>query len=554
MTRNVFRFNKRLIGPVVTTALVVLVAAGPAWGQPSEVLKLLASDAAAEDEFGFSVSIGGDTAVVGAPFNDDDGDNSGLAYIFQRDYGGTDNWGEVHKLLAEDADEGDLFGFSVAISGDFAIVGARRNDDNGSNSGSAYIFYRNQGGTDLWGQVTKITASNAATSDSFGRSVDISGDLAVIGAPLVGSNVGAAYIFERDGAGVWNEVAILTASDGAAADFFGLSVSISGDTALVGADGDDDNGSLSGSAYVFVKPPGGWVNMTETAKLTPFGGAAFDFFGFSVAISIDTAVVGAIGDDSFIGSAYIFERDAGGPDKWGQTAKLTAFDGANSDEFGTSVSIRGEGVIVGAKDDGFAVGSAYLFREPPTGWQNATENDKITASDAAAGDEFGFFVSISGDLAIVGAHLNDDNGTSSGSAYIFDGVCPCPWDVNGDYVVDAADLLSLLVNWGSCADCNDCPADFDDNCTVGSSDLLSLLVNWGLCPCVEGTPPLSLADELANVCLTMDHWDDFVDKMQTGTQAEKDNYLCWMIHYLDHCSRCNCVDIHTCPDDDPFDD
>ncbi len=370
--------------------LMLLMIAGPTWGQPSEVTKLLASDAAAGDEFGFTVSIDGDTAVVGAPFNDDAGSSSGSAYIFQQDPADPDAWVEIRILLADFPAAGDQFGYSVSISGDFAIVGAKGDDDDGSNSGSAYIFYRHEGGTDNWGQVAKITASDATAGDRFGTSVAMSGGLAVIGATGVGNVVGAAYIFERDGEDDWVEVATLTASDGVANDVFGISVSISGDTALVGAWGHPDNGILSGAAYVFQQDHPGTGEWGEVEKLTPSDGAAFDFFGGSVAISIDTAVVGAFGVNSFTGSAYIFERDAGGDDEWDQTAKLTAFDPANNDQFGVSVSIRGEGVVVGANgddDDGFESGSAYLFREPSTGWQNATEDDKITASDApAAGD------------------------------------------------------------------------------------------------------------------------------------------------------------------------
>ncbi|MEE9129903.1 MAG: FG-GAP repeat protein [Phycisphaerales bacterium] len=156
---------------------------------------------------------------------------------------------------------------------------------------------------------------------------------------------------------------------------------------------------------------------------------------------------------------------------------------------------------------------------------------------------------MSGGIAFVGARLDDDNGTDSGSAYVFDPVCPCPWDLDGDGAVAIDDLIDLLNAWGTDPGG---PPDFNDDGDVDSSDLDDLVDNWGLCPCVSGTAPPSLADELANVCLTMDDWDDFVDKMQNGTQAEKDNYLCWMIHYLEHCTRCNCVDIPNCPDADPF--
>ncbi|MHC4698690.1 MAG: FG-GAP repeat protein, partial [Planctomycetota bacterium] len=208
------------------------------------------------DFFGGSVSVSGDTAIVEATGNDDDGSDSGSAYIFQRNEGGADNWGEVVKLAASDAGGDDQFGYSVGVSGNTAIVGARGNDDDGSASGSAYVFQRDEGGTDNWGEVVKLTATDAASADRFGVSVSVSGDTAIVGAHLNdddGTNSGSAYIFQRDEGAPdnWGEVVKLTASDGAVSDFFGGSVSVSGDTAIVEATGNDDDGSDSGSAYIF---------------------------------------------------------------------------------------------------------------------------------------------------------------------------------------------------------------------------------------------------------------------------------------------------------------
>jgi len=216
-----------------------------AYAQTFEDVKLTASDAAGGDSFGLRVSISGDTAIVGARQNDDacipvtSFCESGSAYVFGRDVGGADNWGEVAKLTASDAALDDFFGTSVSISGDTAIVGADTDDDGGSASGSAYVFGRDVGGADNWGQVAKLTASDAAGGDLFGISVSISGDTAIVGArggdgPVV--NSGSAYVFGRDfgGADNWGQVAKLTASDAAGGDFFGIFVSISGDTAMVG--------------------------------------------------------------------------------------------------------------------------------------------------------------------------------------------------------------------------------------------------------------------------------------------------------------------------------
>ena len=210
----------------------------------------------------------------------------------------------------------------------------------------------------------------------------------------------------------------LTASDGATLDEFGSSVSISGDTAIVGTWRDDDAGSSSGSVYVFVRNGGVW---TQQAKLTASDGAASDYFGVSVSSSGDTAIVGAYYDDhaggTDAGSAYVFVRNG---DTWTEQAKLTASDGAAGDTFGNSVSISGETAIVGARLDGDAgssSGSVYVFVLNGDTW---TEQAKLTASDGVAGDLFGYSVSINGDIAIVGAPDDDDAGSASGSAYVYD--------------------------------------------------------------------------------------------------------------------------------------
>jgi hypothetical protein len=176
--------------------------------------------------------------------------------VFDRHQGGADNWGQVAKLVASDGAVGDSFGRSVAISEDIVVVGAYNDDDKGISSGSAYVFERNQGGADHWGQVVKLTASDGVADASFGRSVAISGDTVIVGALFDddnGTKSGSAYVFERNqgGADHWGQAAKLTASDGAADDHFGRSVAISEDTIVAGAGGDGDKGTDSGSAYVY---------------------------------------------------------------------------------------------------------------------------------------------------------------------------------------------------------------------------------------------------------------------------------------------------------------
>ena len=337
---------------------------------------------------------------------------------------------ELAKLTATDRAGGDQFGFSVSVDGDTMVVGADRDDDNGADSGSAYVFVRPASGD--WSearQVAKLTASDGAAGDRFGTSVSVDGDTIVVGAngdDDSGSATGSAYVFVRPSAG-WattTETAKLTASDGARNDNFGYSISVDGETVIVGAYGDNDNGSVwgAGSAYVFVRPSAGWATATETAKLTASDGVGGDQFGRTVSVDGDTVVVGVYLDDdngADSGSAYVFVRPSTGWAAATETAKLTASDGAPSDSFGWSVSVGGDTVVVGADGDGSVSGSAYVFVRPSTGWATATETAKLTASDGAVGDQFGASVSVEEDTVVVGALNEDASGINSGSAYVF---------------------------------------------------------------------------------------------------------------------------------------
>jgi hypothetical protein len=375
--------------------------------------KLIASDGAASDCFGYSVALSGDTALLGAYGDDDKGSNSGSAYVFTRSGA---SWTQQAKLTAGDGAAGDRFGWSVALSGDTALVGAYLDDDNGADSGSVYVFTLSGAS---WTQQAKLVSGDGAATDYFGISVALSGDTALVSAYCDddnGAESGSAYVFTRSGAS-WTQQAKLTAGDGAASDCFGCSAALSGDTALVGAHQDDDNGAESGSAYVFTRSGASW---TQQAKLTASDGAASDRFGCSVSVSGDTALVGAYLDDDkgpASGSAYVFTRSGA---SWTQQAKLTAGDGAVEDYFGRSVSISGETALVGAyqdDDNGFSSGSAYVFTRSGASW---TQQAKLIAGDGAADDRFGCSVSISGDTALVGAYLDDNNkGGDSGSAYVF---------------------------------------------------------------------------------------------------------------------------------------
>ena len=456
---------RHLIMPLLAAGVTVLSSA-PAYADLGDQLfKLLATDGAANDQFGVSVAIDGTTAIVGAPgmFG---GPISGYAYLFD-----TATGQQLFKLLPDDGTADDAFGSSVAISGATAIVGARRHNDNGTHSGSAYLFDATTGR-----QIAKLLPDDGAEEDHFGTSVGISGAIAIVGAPFDDDNgglSGSAYLFDST---TGRQLAKLLPNDGTGGDYFGTSVAISGGIAIIGARRDDDNGTNSGSAYLFDTTFG-----RQFFKLLPDDGAEFDSFGSSVAISGDIAIVGARYDDDNgdkSGSAYLFDATTGR-----QIAKLLPDDGAAEDFFGWSVAISGETSIVGAyqdDDNGGGSGSAYLF-DIATGQQLF----KLLPNDGATGDAFGLSVAISTDSigtnAIVGAVRDDDNDTDSGSAYLFDAATPgmCPWDIDDSGTVGASDLLALLISWGPC---KGCPADFNGDGTVGASDLLALLINWGPCP------------------------------------------------------------------------
>jgi len=386
----------------------------------SENSKLTAnfSDGAAGDWFGISVAIDGDTMVVGVPFGDDFSgiEDIGSAFVFTRT--GT-TWTQQAKLTASDGAADDQFGYSVAIAGDTIVVGSHFDDDNGSSSGSAYIFTRT--GT-TWTEQAKLTASDGAAVDGFGFSVAIANDTIVIGAnegDAGGSNSGSAYVFTLSTETTWTQQAKLTSSDSVGGDNFGNSVAIAGDTIVVGAYRDDDNGTDSGSAHVFTRTGTMWM---EQAKLMASDGATYDVFGRSVAIAGDTIVVGAdeydFDNNLSSGSAYVYTRTG---TTWTEQAKLTASDGAAGAWFGYSVAIAGDTIVVGAIFDnakGFESGSAYIFTRTGFTW---TQQAQLVASDGGIGHGFGISVAIANDTIVVGAWAADDEfGRDTGSAYVYD--------------------------------------------------------------------------------------------------------------------------------------
>jgi hypothetical protein len=362
----------------------LIVGSGPA---------LTDSDAAQYDYFGWGVSLSGNTALIGAPNKANNlGYHTGAAYIFVQSGGA---WTQQQELTASDGASGDQFGTSVSVSGNTALIGAH---NKAQFTGAAYIFVASNG---VWLQQAKLTASDGASGDQFGYSVSLSGNTALVGARLHANNAGAAYVFVRSG-NAWTQQAKLTASDGASGDYFGWSVSLSGNTALVGAFG---NASDAGAAYVFVQSGGVW---TQQQELTASDGASGDEFGWFVSVSGNTVLVGAPYHASN-GAAYVFVLSNG---TWTQQPELTASDGASGDDFGYSVSLSGNTVLVGAPYHA-GNGAAYVFVNSSGAWSQQTE---LSNNDGASGDEFGYSVSVSGNTALVGAPFK---ATATGTVYTY---------------------------------------------------------------------------------------------------------------------------------------
>lgn len=385
------------------------------------------------DYFGSSLALSGQTALIGAPGDDTvSGADSGSAYVFVRDPQDVSIWRQEAQLTPGDGAAFDGFGSSVALSGNIALVGAPRNDTAfGEDAGSAYVFVRDVRDVQnsvIWGEEAQLTDGGGKALDQFGSSVSLSGDTALVGAPFTdtqrGNDAGSAHVFVREpDERVWYPQASLTASDGRADDRFGSSVALSGEAACVGAPLHDTSGGVNaGSAYVFIRD---WTLWSERAKVVASDGAAEDRFGSSVSLSENTVLVGSPSDDTTrggdSGSAYVFVR-AGS--NWIQQAKLTAGDGATGDTFGSAVALHGDVVLVGAPNDdtidgGGDAGSAYFFMRTGGLW---SEQAKRTAYDGNPIDRFGSAVALEGDLAMVGAALDDSERSTAyddGGVYLF---------------------------------------------------------------------------------------------------------------------------------------
>jgi len=430
---------------------------------------LKASDAAPRKLFGWSVAVSGDTVVVGAR---DSFKGPGAVYVYVNRSG---VWSQQARLEASNKEAADRFGYSVAISGDTLVVGApgessaatgvdgNQADNSALASGAAYVFERRAG---VWSQKAYLKASNPGIGDGFGTSVGVSGATLVVGAPGESgptdsdAMAGAAYVFERS-ATSWSQQAFLKGSNTGTLDNFGQAVAISKATIVVGAvlessaatgvDGNeaDNSACYAGAAYVFTRSGGIW---DQQAYLKASNTGMEDFFGSSVAVSGDIAIIGATGEDSaatgingsegdnstsFAGAAYLFERRDG---VWSQGAYLKASNTERADLFGGSVAVSGETVVIGAfsasapageVDGKQAVnesGAAYAFSKIGGRW---THRADLRASNADLGDSFGDSVAIDRTTVVIGASHEDGDARGvnkeesgrpvfeSGAAYVY---------------------------------------------------------------------------------------------------------------------------------------
>ena len=423
--------------------LFVLISIGSVFAEAqgfAQKQKILPNPTVGNMGFGNAVAISGDTMVVGASNYDttpNTGINIGRAYVFVRTNG---TWTQQAQLQASDGASGDEFGYSVAISGETIVVGSWRSNAPTSNSGAAYVFTRS--GT-TWTQQQKITAGDGAADDEFGNSVAINGDTIAVGShsadqPSGNGHAGAVYIFNRSGTTWTQSQKLIPTGTVLFGDFLGESVAVSGDTLVAGASGDQEPTRTNrGTVYVYSRSGG---TFTQQQKLVVPDTTPSTQLGSSVAIDGDTIASGALGDTPTPGqpnhgSVYVFARSGGG---FGLPQKLNSSDSATSDYFGWSVAVRGDTIAVGARYDdtpiGTDAGSAYVFRRSGSTW---TEHQKLTPTDAAQFDRFGVSAALSADGTLaVGAsekNLPAGQGNGAGAAYVFNlSQTRSPFDFDGD--------------------------------------------------------------------------------------------------------------------------
>jgi len=336
---------------------------------------------------------------------------------------------EISRLQGDLPELGDNLGSSVSISGTTAVVGASLRDDLwGEDSGAAFIIVSPSGGP--WQHYQKLVAGTGSSSDQFGASAALINGFVVIGAPTfdsLGPMTGAAFVFARNDAipAIWYQQKRLLGSDSVSGDLFGMEVALSGDTAVVGAQG---AGSGTGAAYVFERDHGGADQWGQVRKLTASDGQVGDLFGCSVAVTGDTVLVGSC-EAAGGGAVYVFGRDEGGTDNWGEVDKLTPSGAAAGEGFGASIAVSSRVIslviyqyaVIGAPyiSKGEGSGAAYVFRSPLLG-TSWSQRARLLPSDTSTDEMFGASVAMSGSHVVVAAGpLGGTPSDTYGSAYLY---------------------------------------------------------------------------------------------------------------------------------------
>jgi uncharacterized repeat protein (TIGR01451 family) len=435
--------NRRQFSHLIMIVLVSFLTSS--WLVPSRVsagseslpvtlsAKLIASDGRQYQGFGRSVAIDRDTIVAGEPdkTNEYDSPIAGVAYVYYRNFGGIEHWGEKKMLSALDGVAHDQFGYASAIDEDTIAIGAMRADISSViDQGAVYIFERNEGGVDAWGQVKKITTADGEMEDFFGSSLALVDDTLFVGAYGVNFNVnddsGAVYVFERNqgGANNWGQVTKILASDYEGNDNFGQRVAADGDILVVGA---YPKHAFRGSAYVYYRNQGGSNAWGEAKILLADDAVDGDMFGYSIGIDDDVIVCGvkhsSPGGSYFQGAAYIFERNVGGADHWGQVKKLTASDGYTEDNFGNSVTVGVDTILVGANNALVNVdrtGVVYMYLRDEGGANAWGEAEKLIDPTTQRESNYSGSLDLDGETVVIASDAEDvNNNYNQGAAYVY---------------------------------------------------------------------------------------------------------------------------------------
>lgn len=412
-TNSLIDYLKYLKMKIFIVGVLVFLGVINTYGQTwSQIDKVIASDGNVEELFGYSVAISGDWAMVGAPY--EDLQDEGAVYVFQL-VGGT--WVETQKLKPSSSYSDGFFGLSIDMAGGVAVIGAIGDNGGGDNTGAAFVFELEEG---TWVEKTKLIPSDPFPSDEFGGAVAVSGNSIVVGAHGkfgVGYYSGAAYVFKKID-GLWSETQKLTASDQATWDYFGNAVDIEGDRIVVAAYLNDIGASGSGSVYVFEFVGGTW---TEEQIITASDPAEDDNFGNAVVLNNDRILVSARGDDNEYGAdagaVYYFDEIDG---DFVEQQKIIVSDAQTLTAFGTAISVSGNTAVIGSMghtDYVSYIGAVNVYEYVDGLWE---EGEKLTAgTDTSAYDIFGNAVGLDNNRLVVGARGGDDNGDLSGAAYFF---------------------------------------------------------------------------------------------------------------------------------------